>query len=56
MLKDINSRQKIILSLTTLDHVYSCFSDCLGAEYGCGQRVEPGLGQSCDPRWDILCA
>lgn len=50
MLTDINSWQKIILSLAALDHVYSifianhckpCFSDVLSAKYGYGQRVEP---------------
>lgn len=59
MLKDINSWQKIIFSLTTLDHVYSifianhcrpCFSDVLSAEYGYGQRVEPEGTKL----WDIL--
>lgn len=50
MLKNINSRQKIILSVATLDHSYStciakhcgaCFSGAEGAKYGYGKRVEP---------------
>lgn len=55
MLKDINSRQKIILSPATSHHMYSCLSDGLGAEYGCRQSVEPGGTQLWSKMGHALC-